>query len=127
VCGQHSQRPSHLSDASTMAKTRVATRVKAVVGGKKSHNQSEDLVKLAEKYHVFVKRLQALIASLKEHYGAMQNIAKTRFKVRRIYAVARTKIQFSAVQCSAVQCSAVQCSAVQCSSGRSCADSLSSK
>jgi hypothetical protein len=81
-----------------MAKTRVATRVKAVVGGKKSHNQSEDLVKLAEKYHVFVKRLQALIASLKEHYGAMQNIAKTRFKVRRIYAVARTKVQFSAVQ-----------------------------
>lgn len=75
----------------TMAKTRVATRVKAAVGGKKSYNESQDLVNLTEKYNAFVKRLQGLIAALKEHYGAMQTIAKTRYTVRRTYVCARTR------------------------------------
>ena len=55
-----------------MGKTRVGVRLKEAVGGKKSHNRSEDLVQLTEKYNVFCKRLKALIASLKLQWVASQ-------------------------------------------------------
>jgi hypothetical protein len=45
-----------------MAKTRVAVRLKEKVGGKKSHNKSEDLARLTERYNVFCKRLEGLVA-----------------------------------------------------------------
>lgn len=64
-----------------MAKARVATRLKEAVGSKKSHNQSQDLVNLTERYRIFVKRLQGLIISLKEHYQAMTAISNSRYKV----------------------------------------------
>jgi hypothetical protein len=44
-----------------MAKSRVAVRLKEKVGGKKSHNKSEDLARLTEKYNVFSKRLEGLV------------------------------------------------------------------
>eukprot|EP00934_Nitzschia_sp_Nitz4_P005375 Nitzschia sp. Nitz4//scaffold15_size197535//49146//50929//NITZ4_001565-RA/size197535-augustus-gene-0.204-mRNA-1//1//CDS//3329537676//5365//frame0 len=61
-----------------MVKPRVASRMKAAVGGKKSHNESQDLVYLTEKYNIFCRRLQALIESLKQNYSAMQALAKSR-------------------------------------------------
>ena len=66
-----------------MAKARVATRVKAAVGGQKSLNTSQDLVQLTERYNVFCKRLQGLIAALKAHFQSMQSVAKTRYSVRK--------------------------------------------
>lgn len=75
-----------------MVKTRVATRLKDAVGGKKSLNSSQDLVQLTDKYHVFVKRLQGLIAALKAHFAAMQSIAETRYKVRRFYVDSGTEL-----------------------------------
>jgi hypothetical protein len=65
-----------------MAKSRVATRVKSAVGGK-SLNQSQDLVKLTENYNAFAKRLQALVAALKEHFKCMNALANSRLLVRR--------------------------------------------
>ena len=70
----------------TMAKARVATRVKAAVGGQKSLNTSQDLVQLTERYNVFCKRLQGLIAALKAHFQSMQSLAKTRYSVRKIHS-----------------------------------------
>jgi hypothetical protein len=46
----------------TMGKSRVAVRLKEKVGGKKSHNKSEDLARLTERYNVFCKRLEGLVA-----------------------------------------------------------------
>jgi hypothetical protein len=81
----------------TMAKTRVATLLKDAVGGK-SHNQSQDLVQLTEKYHVFVKRLQGLVVALKAHFASMQAIARTRYTVRRrIYVQAGTVMRGESV------------------------------
>jgi len=65
----------------------VATRVKAAVGGQKSLNTSQDLVQLTERYNVFCKRLQGLIAALKAHFQAMQSLAKTRYSVAQYLAV----------------------------------------
>jgi hypothetical protein len=45
-----------------MAKSRVAVRLKEKVGGKKSHNKSQDLARLTEKYNIFSKRLEGLVA-----------------------------------------------------------------
>jgi Holliday junction resolvase-like predicted endonuclease len=45
-----------------MGKTRVGVRLKEKVGGKKSYNKSEDLARLTEKYNVFCKRLEGLVA-----------------------------------------------------------------
>jgi hypothetical protein len=45
-----------------MGKSRVAVRLKEKVGGKKSHNKSEDLARLTERYNVFCKRLEGLVA-----------------------------------------------------------------
>jgi hypothetical protein len=83
----------YITSVVTMAKTRVATRLKDAVGGKKSHNQSQDLVQLTEKYNVFVKRLQGLIIAVKSHFAAMQTIAKSRYTVRRRNCTARRKIE----------------------------------
>jgi hypothetical protein len=74
-----------------MAKSRVASRVKAAVGGK-SLNESQDLVKLTENYNVFVKRLQALVAALKQHFQSMNALATTRYAVRRIYVDCSTNV-----------------------------------
>ena len=53
-----------------MGKSRVAVRLKEKVRGSKSHNKSEDLTRLTEKYDAFCKRLQSLvnvrIVSMKE-------------------------------------------------------------
>jgi hypothetical protein len=65
-----------------MGKARVGVRLKEAVGGKKSHNRSQDLVKLTEQYDVFCKRLRALIVALKAQYASMHQIAKTRLEVR---------------------------------------------
>jgi len=73
-----------------MAKTRVASRVKSAVGGK-SLNESQDLVKLTENYHAFIKRLQALIAALKDHYRGLSAVATSRHKVRRFYVEISTR------------------------------------
>lgn len=65
-----------------MGKSRVAVRLKEKVGGKKSHNKSEDLAKLSEQYDVFCKRLQGLVAALRSQHNAMLQLAKSRFQVR---------------------------------------------
>ena len=65
-----------------MGKARVGVRLKEAVGGKKSHNRSEDLVQLTEKYNDFSKKLKALIAALKGNYASMHQLAKTRLEVR---------------------------------------------
>jgi hypothetical protein len=65
-----------------MAKARVASRVKSAVGGK-SLNESQDLVKLTDSYNAFAKRLQALVAALKEHFKCMNALANSRHLVRR--------------------------------------------
>ena len=65
-----------------MVKARVASRVKSAVGGK-SLNESQDLVKLTESYNAFAKRLQALVAALKEHFKCMNALANSRHLVRR--------------------------------------------
>ncbi|MGK3743163.1 MAG: hypothetical protein ACI8RD_012894 [Bacillariaceae sp.] len=44
-----------------MGKSRVAVRLKEKVRGSKSHNKSEDLARLTEKYDAFCKRLQGLV------------------------------------------------------------------
>ena len=44
-----------------MGKSRVAVRLKEKVRGSKSHNKSEDLTRLTEKYDAFCKRLQSLV------------------------------------------------------------------
>lgn len=64
-----------------MVKTRVSTRFKTAVGGK-SHNRSEDLEQLAEKYNVFNKNLKCFIAILKQHSAAMEALTKSRIEAR---------------------------------------------
>ncbi|KAG7368794.1 hypothetical protein IV203_031537 [Nitzschia inconspicua] len=70
-----------------MAKTRVAVRLKEKVGGKKSHNKSEDLARLTERYNVFCKRLEGLVAALKNQHSAMLSLAKSRYVVAQHLAV----------------------------------------
>ena len=66
-----------------MVKTRVGVRLKdAVQRGKKSHNKSEDLARLTQRYDVFSKNLRALIAALKGNFASMQQLARTRQEVR---------------------------------------------
>ena len=64
-----------------MVKSRVGVRLKEAVGGKKSHNRSQDLVALTERYNGFCKRLHALIDTLKKHYASMHQLNKTRLEV----------------------------------------------
>mmetsp|Transcript_54629 Transcript_54629/g.132662 ORF Transcript_54629/g.132662 Transcript_54629/m.132662 type:complete len:553 (+) Transcript_54629:149-1807(+) len=68
-------------------KSRVAVRLKERVGGKKSHNKSEDLARLQAKYDVFCKRLQGLLTALRAQHQAMLQIAKSRFQVAQHLAV----------------------------------------
>jgi hypothetical protein len=63
-------------------KSRVAVRLKEKVGGKKSHNKSEDLARLSAQYDVFCKRLQGLLSALRSQHQAMLQLAKSRFQVR---------------------------------------------
>lgn len=65
----------------TMVKARVATRMKAAVKGKKSHNEIQNLTQLQGKYTAFARRLSALVAALKAQHGAMLAMAKTRQEV----------------------------------------------
>ena len=64
-----------------MRKARVGVRLKEAVGGKKSHNRSEDLVHLTEKYNVFCKKLKALIAALKGNYASMHQLAVRKLRI----------------------------------------------
>jgi translation initiation factor 1 (eIF-1/SUI1) len=64
-----------------MGKTRVAVKLKEAVGGK-SLNKSADLEAHRQAFNTFSKKLKALIGALKNHYGSMMSIAKTRLEVR---------------------------------------------
>jgi hypothetical protein len=65
-----------------MGKTRIGVVLRESVGGAKSSNQSADLVALADRYNVFVKKLHILIHSLQQHHAVMIQIDKTRTQVR---------------------------------------------
>ncbi|KAL3942093.1 MAG: hypothetical protein SGBAC_003660 [Bacillariaceae sp.] len=68
-----------------MVKTRVSTRFKSAVGAK-SHNKSEDLQQLTEKYEGFNKCLKSFIGVLKQHYAAMEALTKSRMEARKTMA-----------------------------------------
>jgi len=62
-----------------MGKSRIAVRLKDKVRGSNSHNKSEDLALITEKYNAFCKRLQGLIKALLSQHAAMEQLAKARF------------------------------------------------
>ncbi|CAJ1959405.1 unnamed protein product [Cylindrotheca closterium] len=70
----------------SIAKTRVSTRFKSAVGGK-SHNKSEDLKQLTEKYDAFNKCLKSFLVVLKQHYAAMEALTKSRIEMAQHIAV----------------------------------------
>jgi len=70
-----------------MGKSRISVRLKDKVRGSKSHNKSEDLALITEKYNAFCKRLQGLINALLNQHAAMQQLAKARFEAAQHLAV----------------------------------------
>jgi len=62
-----------------MGKSRISVRLKDKVRGSKSHNKSEDLALITEKYNAFCKRLLGLINALLNQHAAMEQLAKARF------------------------------------------------
>ena len=65
-------------------KTRVGVILKDAIGGKKkSNNVSTDVISLTERYYAMRKKLQALIAALKQHHFQMVEMANSRVEVRR--------------------------------------------
>jgi len=66
---------------SRMVKTRVGTRIKEVVNGKKSMNISADLTALKQRYGSLKKKLTRLINVLEKHHAIMKEISKSRIDV----------------------------------------------
>ena len=65
----------------TMGKARVGARLAETVGGKQSHNKSQELARLTARYNDFVERLKGLTKALQAHHDAMVHITKTRYMV----------------------------------------------
>ena len=73
-----------------MKKTRVKARITEAVIGKKSHNRSQDLVKLTQRYNEFREKLRGLVQALKAHHASINQIATTRLNVsarRNLYRI----------------------------------------
>jgi hypothetical protein len=64
-----------------MAKARISERLKEAAG-KKSVNRSEDLDQLTKNFNALQQNQKNLIISLKQHYAAIQGMAKSRLQVR---------------------------------------------
>jgi hypothetical protein len=66
-----------------MAKSRVGVVLREQMGSK-SNNRSTDLDRLTKNYHLWCKKMSALVESIKKHLHSLQQVTATRAQVRVI-------------------------------------------